>query len=105
MKEPRIHFAINCASESCPKLLNEAYTTENVMDLMEKATIEFINNPKKNLIKSNAIKISEIFKWYKNDFTENVTVIDYINKYSTVKINSNTTVNYLNYDWSLNDKN
>ena len=105
MNEPRIHFAINCASASCPKLLNEAYTAKNVMDLMEKATLEFINNTDKNEIASSNIKISEIFKWYKNDFTENGTLIDYINQFSKTKINANTEINYKDYDWSLNDKN
>ena len=103
MNEPRIHFAINCASIGCPKLLNEAYTAKNVMDLMEKATEEFINNTAKNEIKANNIKISEIFKWYKNDFTENGSVIDYINQYSKTKINPETEVNYLDYNWNLND--
>lgn len=105
MNEPRIHFAINCASTSCPKLLNEAYTEANVMDLMEKATKEFINNTTKNKISKDSAKISEIFKWYKSDFTENGSVIDYINMYSNTKINANTSVDYIEYDWSLNDQN
>jgi hypothetical protein len=105
MNEPRIHFAINCASVGCPKLLNEAYTAKNVMDLMDKASKEFINNKDKNEIASNRVKISEIFKWYKSDFTENGTVIDYINQFSNTKINANTEINYKDYDWSLNDKN
>lgn len=103
MNEPRIHFAINCASIGCPKLLNKAYTKDNVMALMEEATIEFINNDNKNKISADSIKISEIFKWYKNDFTQNGSLIDYINTYSKTKINTNTKVNYKNYDWNLND--
>lgn len=105
MNEPRIHFAINCASASCPKLLQEAYTTSNVMDLMESATKEFINNSAKNELSSNKAKISEIFKWYKSDFTDNRTVLDYINKYSNTKVRSNTEIEYLDYDWSLNKQN
>jgi hypothetical protein len=105
MNEPRIHFAINCASKSCPKLLNEAFTAKNVMELMDKATKEFINNSSKNEIASGQLKISEVFKWYKSDFTENGTVVDYINQFSKTKINSATEINYKDYDWSLNDKN
>ncbi|RLJ61555.1 uncharacterized protein DUF547 [Lacinutrix venerupis] len=105
MNEPRIHFAINCASASCPKLLDVAYTEANVMQLMERATKEFINNNSKNEIASDKIKISEIFKWYKGDFTTNGSVIDYINKYSDTKINANTNLDYLDYDWSLNEQN
>ncbi|WP_452225053.1 DUF547 domain-containing protein [Lacinutrix chionoecetis] len=104
MNEPRIHFAINCASASCPKLLDVAYTEKNVMELMERATKEFINNSAKNELSTNKAKISEIFKWYKSDFTENGTVLDYINKYSDTKVNPNTEIQYIDYDWSLNEQ-
>jgi hypothetical protein len=104
MNEPRIHFAINCASASCPKLLQDAYTEKNVMDLMERATQEFINNSDKNKLTSNTAKISEIFKWYENDFNQNGTVLDYINKYSAVKVNSNTKIEYIDYNWGLNEQ-
>ena len=105
MNEPRIHFAINCASYSCPKLLNTAYTANNVQDLMERATKEFINNSSKNTLTVNDVKLSEIFKWYKGDFTENGSLIDYINQYADIKISANAKVGYLSYDWSLNEIN
>ena len=102
MDEPRIHFAINCASISCPKLINEAYTSENIEKQLEKATNEFINSDK-NEISASQLKLSSIFDWYKNDFTENGSLIEYINQYSEVKINSNAQVDYKNYDWNLNE--
>ena len=102
MDEPRIHFAINCASISCPKLINEAYTSENIEKQLEKATNEFINSDK-NEISASILKLSSIFDWYKNDFTENGSLIEYINQYSEVKINSNAQVDYKNYDWNLNE--
>jgi hypothetical protein len=105
MNEPRIHFAINCASFSCPKLLNIAYTETNVQELMEQATHEFINNTSKNKLAKDELKISEIFKWYKSDFTENGSVIDYINQYSEIKIFPNAKIDYINYNWSLNEQN
>ena len=105
MNEPRIHFAINCASFSCPKLLNTAYTSQNVQELMERATREFINNTSKNKLTKDEVKISEIFKWYKSDFTENVSVVDYINQYSEIKIFPNAKIDYINYNWSLNEQN
>ena len=105
MNEPRIHFAINCASFSCPKLLNTAYTETNVQELMELATSEFINNTSKNKLSKEDIKISEIFKWYKSDFTESGSVIDYINHYSDIKISPNTKIDYLEYNWNLNERN
>lgn len=105
MNEPKIHFAINCASYSCPKLLNTAYTSENVQELMEKATKEFINNSEKNKLSVNNLKLSEIFKWYKSDFTENGSLIDYINQYAETPISTEAKIDYIEYNWDLNDKN
>ena len=102
MNEPRIHFAINCASISCPKLLNEAYTADKIEEQLEKVTMEFINSDK-NEISKNSAKLSSIFDWYKKDFKENGTVIDYINEYSNTKINSGANISYKEYNWNLND--
>ncbi|WP_411767427.1 DUF547 domain-containing protein [Winogradskyella sp. A3E31] len=103
MNEPRIHFAINCASFSCPKLMRDAYTAENVEELMNQAATEFINS-EKNAISSNKAELSEIFKWYKSDFLQHSeTIIDYINQYSETKINPGATINYIEYNWDLND--
>ena len=103
MNEPRIHFAINCASISCPKLLREAYTAENVNELMDRAAKEFINSDK-NDISENSAKVSEIFKWYKKDFlNQSESIIDYINQYADTKINPNVELSYIEYNWDLND--
>ena len=101
--DPRIHFVINCASYSCPRLLNRAYTGNNLESLMSEMAREFINDRTKNKISGNKIEISEIFKWYKGDFTRNGTLIAYLAKYSSVKINPNASVSFINYDWSLNE--
>jgi len=103
MNEPRIHFAINCASYSCPKLLNAAFTATNMETLLQKATNEFINDTKRNKISTNKVQLSNIFKWYKKDFTGNGTLIEYLNTYLTSKINDNAKIDYLKYDWSLNE--
>lgn len=105
MNEPRIHFAINCASFSCPKLLNSAYSASNVQELMDRATKEFINNPVTNQLTIEEVKLSEIFKWYKSDFTEGMSLIEYINQYADVKIAPNAKIGFLDYNWNLNDKN
>ncbi|MTE25938.1 DUF547 domain-containing protein [Winogradskyella ouciana] len=103
MNEPRIHFAINCASISCPKLLREAYTAKNVNELMDRAAKEFINSDK-NEISENSAKVSEIFKWYKKDFLlQSESIIDYINQYADTKINPNVELSYIEYNWDLND--
>lgn len=102
MDEPRIHFAINCASYSCPKLLNEAFTVEKLEEQLENSARDFVNDPKRNVIRKDKAMLSQIFKWYKKDFTGKMTLTEYINKYATTKISNDTSIEYSNYDWSLN---
>ena len=103
MNEPRIHFAINCASYSCPKLSNKAYTAAKMGAQLEATTHDFINDPKRNKITEESAMISEIFKWFEKDFTTKGSLVDYLNKFSGIKIMPTTKVEYIDYDWSLND--
>ncbi|SRX74410.1 DUF547 domain-containing protein [Aequorivita antarctica] len=105
MNEPRIHFAINCASISCPKLLDEAYTAAKINEQLDRVTKSFINSAE-NDISANNPKLSSIFDWYQKDFTVNgkTDVIGYINQYSKTKINSGVALTYKNYDWNLNEQ-
>jgi len=105
MNEPRIHFAINCASISCPKLLSEAYTAAKINEQLDKATTEFINSDKNEINPSNP-KISSIFKFYPKDFEVDgeTDIAGYINKYSKTKIDAGATLSYKEYDWSLNEQ-
>ena len=103
MNEPRIHFAINCASFSCPKLLNKAFTAIEMEKQLKLVTIDFINDETRNTISKEKMNLSNIFKWYKKDFTEKGSLIDYINPYTEVKIDEDTDIDYLKYDWSLNE--
>lgn len=99
-KDARIHFAVNCAAQSCPRLMNKAFTADNLESLLEQNAKWFVNS-KFNNISANKIQISKIFKWYADDFGN---VIDYLNKYSKVKIEDDAKIDYLEYDWKLNGK-
>lgn len=103
MDEPRIHFGINCASFSCPPLLNKAFTRKTVNEQLEQLAFRFINDKKRNTISSEVIEISKIFNWFSKDFTQNGSLIEYLNTYSEIKINSNARKRYKDYDWSLNN--
>ena len=104
MGDPRVHFAVNCASISCPKLDNKVYNAENLDKHLDQVTKEFINSDLNKISKDYA-KLSKVFKWYKSDFeSENQTLIDFINKYSDTKINANAKISYLEYNWNLNSK-
>lgn len=101
--DPRIHFAVNCAAKSCPKLNNEAFTAENLEDNLSQLATEFINNNSKNELSANPIKVSKLFDWYKEDFTKKGSVIDYINKYSKTKVAASVNVEFMEYNWALNN--
>ena len=102
MDDPRIHFGINCASFSCPPLMNEAFTADKVDSQLEKLAIQFVNDSKRNSIAADRVEISNIFKWFKKDFTQEGDIVDFLNKYSKVKINSDARVRYMDYNWNLN---
>ncbi len=103
--DPRIHFAINCASASCPRLIQIPYTAENLDRLLERQTEEFINNPFYNTISSYTVNVSKLFDWYKKDFkATDGSVINFINKYSKTPIANQKEKGYKTYDWTINAK-
>lgn len=102
--DPRIHFALVCASYSCPRLLNEAYTAEKLDKQLDMQAKHFLANEKKNKIMANKLVLSKYFTWYKGDFTKNSSLIDYLNKYAPVKINKDADISYMDYNWSLNEQ-
>ncbi len=101
--EPRIHFAINCASFSCPKLRNEAFTAVAMETQLEDQAMQFINNPDKNSILENELKLSKIFDWFKSDFTKDKPLISFLKPYLKIELSNNPEIKYLDYDWSLNE--
>ncbi len=97
-KDPRIHFAVNCAATSCPPILNRAWTAENLNKTLELQTRKFINNASYNSIGGD-VAVSKIFEWYKEDFGE---LKAYLNKYATKPIAAGTSIDFKEYDWALN---
>lgn len=102
--DPRIHFALVCASVSCPRLRNEAYTSAKLDAELDDAGKEFLNDKSKNNISADKAALSKYFSWYKGDFTKKGSLADFINKYSQTKINENTKIISLDYNWSLNEQ-
>lgn len=106
--DPRIHFAINCASNSCPPIGNRIVVGKNLDQQLDQKTKDFINNTENVQIdvKTKTIIISKIFKWYKADFEINGnSLIDYINNYKDgTKIDSSYDITFQDYDWGLNNQ-
>ena len=98
-KDPRIHFAVVCAANSCPPLASEAFTADNVNSLLETRTRGFIRNGKFNTTGNGRAEVSKIFDWYAEDFGD---VRGYLNKYLATPIAEGTELTYADYDWGLN---
>lgn len=102
--EPRMHFALNCASISCPRLRNEAYEAAKLDAQLDDQARVFLGDRSKNIITPDKIQVSKIFSWYGKDFTKKMGKIAYLNQYSPVKIKSNADIEYLDYNWDLNEQ-
>lgn len=103
-KEPRIHFAVNCASMSCPVLRKEAYKVQKLDKQLDEQARDFISDPSKNQIGRQTIKISRIFRWFRGDFTENHESLQaFINQYTNEAIAQDAEIEWMEYDWGLND--
>lgn len=103
--DPRIHAVVNCASFSCPRLRNEAFTPDKLEEQMTDQMNYFINDTDKNVITKYKAELSSLFKWYSGDFTKDGrTIVAYINEYSDTKIDEDTKIVYKSYDWSLNEQ-
>ncbi len=103
--DPRLHFAINCASYSCPKLLNKAFEASILNKQLDARASDFLNDTTKNIITPAKAKLSSILLWYGDDFTKKgISKIEYINKYSRNKILTTARIDYLKYNWELNEQ-
>lgn len=103
MGDPRIHFGINCASFSCPPLLNKAFTEANVQKELAVLAENFVNDSSRNTLTENKIEISKIFNWFAKDFKTNGSIIDFLNQYAQIKIASNAKKSFKEYNWNLNE--
>jgi hypothetical protein len=101
--EARFHFVLVCAGLGCPPLIGEAYTPAKLETQLQRQTTIALNNPNFIKVNGNKVEISQIFEWYKEDFTKNGSVIKYINSFRRKAIPTKAKVSYYSYDWTLND--
>ncbi len=100
-QEPRIHFALVCAAQSCPPLANRAYTAANLNSMLESRTRNFLRNERYNVTQEENVRVSPLFDWYGEDFGD---IRTYLNKYLKRDIPQGVEINFLSYDWSLNSQ-
>ncbi|MCP4490456.1 MAG: DUF547 domain-containing protein [Gammaproteobacteria bacterium] len=116
--EPRIHFAVNCASISCPSLRAEAYEGDRLDKQLEQQTLFFLSNTDHNRLDGDVLKLSPIFKWYLDDFEkgwhDTHSLSEFLARYAVPLGLSqehikqlqkhNLKIKFLDYDWGLNSK-
>lgn len=102
--DPRIHFAVNCASESCPPLLNEPFTAAKLESQLEQQTRAFAISARaaRVVMGKGRVEYSELFKWYDDDF-EGDNPAEYLNRYRDMPLPLDLKVDWISYDWSLNN--
>ena len=117
--DPRIHMAVNCASIGCPMLREEAFIGDRIDAQLEEQVMRFLSDKSRNRYNaaSNALEVSEIFKWYSVDFTSDLRGIksreQFFAKYANLLADTaehrkiirdgKAEIRHLDYDWSLND--
>jgi Protein of unknown function, DUF547 len=109
-KDPRVHFAINCASIGCPILRNEAFQAQKLSAQMDEQTRIFLKDPTKNRLdaKNKTLYLSSIFHWFKGDFVgKSGSVEKFIAPYISASDRAiiekgGLTIKNTDYSWSLN---
>lgn len=102
MGEPRIHFAIVCASLSCPNLRQEAYRAEKLEEQLEDQARKFLHDDTKGLtIEGGRVRLSQIFDWFEEDFETSGGVEAFVRSYLDLPEQISWRAN-LPYDWDLN---
>jgi hypothetical protein len=102
-REPRIHYAVNCASVGCPMLREEAYVAVNLERQLEEQARRFLSDRTRNRWHGGRLEVSKIFDWYQEDFEPRA---QYFARYAGIlgmPQGSSPALVFLDYDWSLND--
>ncbi|MBL4570392.1 MAG: DUF547 domain-containing protein [Alcanivorax sp.] len=115
LMDPRIHFAVNCASVGCPALRPESYRGEKLEQQLADSTRRFLSDQQRNRFNENPprLEVSKIFDWYEDDFVDAAGSLQhYLLQYAdTLEIPANhrksldaeqLKIQFLDYDWSLN---
>lgn len=108
-KDPRVHYAVNCASVGCPNLQTEAFEASKLEAQLEKAAKDYVNSNRGAVVKSNRLSISKIYIWFKKDFGGNdAGVLAHLKRYANPKLKEKITkigsINSSFYDWTLNEQ-
>lgn len=106
-KDPRIHFALGCGARSCPFLYDNAFFPDKLQEQLEFRSELIIDRPNYVFVdnKNGRVVLNKIFDWYGDQFTAvSGSLIKYVNIYRFYKVPDDYTVEFQEYDWTLNDR-
>jgi hypothetical protein len=108
-RDPRLHYALNCASLGCPNLRRDAYTATNTEALLDAGARDYVNHPRGVSINGSDLTVSSIYVWFKPDFGgSDAGVIAHLRRYAAPglakKLEGVSSIARHTYDWRLNDR-
>ncbi len=111
MGDPRIHFAVNCASRSCPSLAAEPYVGDRVDEQLDRTVRDFIANPRHFVLQREEanLVVNKVLDWYQDDFGGIDGLKIFLAPYlverdaAFLRENEDLRVSFHDYDWTLND--
>ena len=103
--DERAHFALNCMVRGCPRLPREPFATGDLDAVLEAAAREFFDDPRHVRVDGGEVFLSRILDWYREDFLAVApSLIAYANRYRSEPIPAGAEVRFLDYDWTLNQR-
>lgn len=107
-RDPRLHYALNCAATGCPNLQNTAFTSSNTESLLDAAARDYVNNPRGANIVDGTLTVSSIYVWFAKDFGKSdAAVIAHLQRYAKDELSEKLagihTIGGMAYNWDLND--
>jgi len=105
--DPRIHYAVNCASIGCPNLMMQPFNAQNLAGMLDQAARNYVNHPRGAAVEGGRLIVSSIYDWYAVDFGNNdAGVIAHLRQYATgplaASLASVSSISSDRYDWNLN---
>jgi len=107
-RDPRVHYAVNCASLGCPNLDARAFRGEGLSEALDRAARAYVNHPRGARVEGGALRVSSIYDWFEEDFGgSDAGVIDHLRRYANAalldRLQGVSRIAGDSYDWSLND--
>ena len=106
-RDPRLHYAVNCASLGCPNLAAEPYTAANTESLLDRGARGYVNHPRGARVRAGRLTASRIYAWYRADFGGEPGVVEHLRRHAGPELaralRGVASVSRHEYDWRLND--